>query len=488
MKSVGERIRAGQFGLLGAVCILGCEWGLEPPEVEPVGAFVRQPAESAKAVSRGVYWVDTAQESRTGPRLFSGVLSEDERSRARAPTLSAALGRRQVPLAVGSDAWTWLPAELLAADAEYTWLDASGLAETFVTRSDEIALGRVWPEAARAGLAAVYCAEQPTAATAAGLREVVAASTQVDGPVRLSEVPHLPDCLVATLTNPTSATLWSGHFAWAVFEPTWLAGAPATAVDATWANATPACANGEAFVVGCARVADDRIEIQGPTQASLWVVTGDAQGALWLEPGGRGVIPGLPPNRAVELQVTVYADVSASVSASYRLQTATAQPHVVITEVMANPIGTEPAQEWVEIYNDGTARVDLGGWSFGDSEREQLLPAVLLEPGAYLVLVNETFDESAAPEIVPDANVPLLRLSELAKGGISNAGEVLHLSDKLGMVSSRFPSMPAKAAGTSVARRAPWDSDDALTFGEHEPPGSSPGAKNRVQNSQLSLR
>ena len=42
-------------------------------------------------------------------------------------------------------------------------------------------------------------------------------------------------------------------------------------------------------------------------------------------------------------------------------------PHVVINEVLANPVGGEPAQEWVELYNDGRAPAVL------DPTREESL-------------------------------------------------------------------------------------------------------------------
>jgi len=58
--------------------------------------------------------------------------------------------------------------------------------------------------------------------------------------------------------------------------------------------------------------------------------------------------------------------------------------HLVLNEVMANPGWPEPAQEWVELYNDGAgdvvarglrARKMLGG--------RVALPDAMLAPGAF---------------------------------------------------------------------------------------------------------
>jgi hypothetical protein len=47
---------------------------------------------------------------------------------------------------------------------------------------------------------------------------------------------------------------------------------------------------------------------------------------------------------------------------------ASARAEVIISEIMYNPAGTETGREWVELYNTGTASVDLSGWQFGDSQ------------------------------------------------------------------------------------------------------------------------
>ncbi|MGD9635410.1 MAG: lamin tail domain-containing protein [Pirellulales bacterium] len=83
-----------------------------------------------------------------------------------------------------------------------------------------------------------------------------------------------------------------------------------------------------------------------------------------------------------------------------------ARSEIVISEIMYNPAGTDadPAasppfnREWVEIYNSGSAAVDLSGWQLGDSQDgdwAQALPAGLqLRPHQALVVTPDaaTFD------------------------------------------------------------------------------------------------
>ncbi|MFT5429979.1 MAG: phosphatidylserine/phosphatidylglycerophosphate/cardiolipin synthase-like enzyme [Myxococcota bacterium] len=64
-------------------------------------------------------------------------------------------------------------------------------------------------------------------------------------------------------------------------------------------------------------------------------------------------------------------------------------PNLVINEIMYNPkeSGNEDG-EWVEIYNPGSAPVDLNGWTLKDkgSNNHVIGSSVVVEPGGYIVL------------------------------------------------------------------------------------------------------
>jgi lamin tail-like protein len=76
-----------------------------------------------------------------------------------------------------------------------------------------------------------------------------------------------------------------------------------------------------------------------------------------------------------------------------------AAPRVLISEYMKNPETLPDADgEWLELYNAGTAPVDLGGCTL--ARDEQLLPlegGLPIEPGGYL-----TFANGEAPGFEPD--------------------------------------------------------------------------------------
>lgn len=70
---------------------------------------------------------------------------------------------------------------------------------------------------------------------------------------------------------------------------------------------------------------------------------------------------------------------------------------LVINEVMANPSGTEPTNEWFEIYNAGAVTVNLSGWKVfsrvgtgTNTESYTVAADFLVPPGAYAVIARDT--------------------------------------------------------------------------------------------------
>jgi hypothetical protein len=134
-------------------------------------------------------------------------------------------------------------------------------------------------------------------------------------------------------------------------------------------------------------------------------------------------------------------------------------PHLVLNEVLANPVGPEPAQEWVEIVNDGAAPAELAGYVLVDLGGETLLPAATLQPGRFALIVNETFVENDGYDVPPAPSTQILRVPKLGQGGLANGGEPLLLRAPDGAVASRFPLAPKPKAGMSVSRRDPGEPD-----------------------------
>lgn len=74
-----------------------------------------------------------------------------------------------------------------------------------------------------------------------------------------------------------------------------------------------------------------------------------------------------------------------------------AQPRIIITEIMYNPNSEEKSgrSEWVEIANVGTETIELKDWRLDDEDKQDWGRfTCTLAPGAVLVLVDDTVDES----------------------------------------------------------------------------------------------
>ncbi len=234
---------------------------------------------------------------------------------------------------------------------------------------------------------------------------------------------------------------------------------------------------------GCARVADDRIYLRAPAMPLLWSVTttqpaGQLDLVMTTQAGEQGRIGPLPPASAVTLLVDVLDLAGRLETRTHQLTTAAPMAHVVINEVLANPVGEEPEQEWIELTNDGLAAAELGGYVLTDIGGETVLPEATLLPGAFALVVNETFDESCDYDPTPAPGTLVLRVPKLGKGGLNNQGEPLKLHDGEGKLVSRFPATPKPKSGISVIRIAPGAPDGNDSSFMRCPELPTPGAAN----------
>jgi hypothetical protein len=196
---------------------------------------------------------------------------------------------------------------------------------------------------------------------------------------------------------------------------------------------------------------------------------------------GHAIVPGLPPNTNVLLSVSVATAAGHLWEAQFSALTLAARAHVVINEVLANPNGPEPEQEWIELYNDGLLETSLVGWALEDGGGSVELGDAVLGPSAFALIVRSDFDVLCDADIAPSRLALLLRVEQLGSNGISNAGEALTLRSSTGAVVSQFPAIPASKAGVSIARRQAWLPDDEASFDLHAGNGASPGWHNEVE-------
>ncbi|WP_437969932.1 lamin tail domain-containing protein [Sorangium sp. So ce260] len=207
---------------------------------------------------------------------------------------------------------------------------------------------------------------------------------------------------------------------------------------------------------GCAQVADDRIRVRSVDAPLLWAIAGEGlDEVLALRPGEPFVLAPFPPLTPVELAIATVDNAGRVERRTFSTMTLAPMPHVIINEVLANPVGPEPAQEWVELYNDGEVSAELTGYVLADVGGRTELPSISLEPGAYALVVNEAFvsDDELDPPAPPETL--LVRVPRLGSHGLSNSGEPLKLMDGGGAVLSRSPATPEPKAGMSLARVRP---------------------------------
>jgi hypothetical protein len=167
-------------------------------------------------------------------------------------------------------------------------------------------------------------------------------------------------------------------------------------------------------------------------------------------------LAGLEPDTFYTLQMQATGLDGATHTVDTLVRTHPPLAPVSITEVRADPLGPDPDQEYVELYNYGAEPQALTGMRLADDpsrEGDLISSAIRLAPGGRVLLVPERFEAAALNGDAPiPAGVPLVRLSgPLASGGLTNSGEPLFLRDAEGRRLSAVPAL-AGAAGRCPQR------------------------------------
>jgi Lamin Tail Domain len=236
---------------------------------------------------------------------------------------------------------------------------------------------------------------------------------------------------------------------------------------ATAAQADPFAPRIETFTVqvteGClaAHVVADEL-----VRAEIVVTAGDGQALLsvgqfatTLDSAAR--LPELPSGVIAQavLRVVDRAGNSA-VSTPVALDLPPRLPRLAITEVLANPAGSENTQEFVEIYNADSESVALGGLLVADKAGSDALPEALLPAGAYAIVVPEAYNPADGKDPAPRDGTVIVRVpGRLAGDGLANAGEPVRLISADGFVISQYSGLVDVSAtawsGKSVKRASP---------------------------------
>jgi hypothetical protein len=157
-------------------------------------------------------------------------------------------------------------------------------------------------------------------------------------------------------------------------------------------------------------------------------------------------------------------------------------PRLVITEVLANPAGSEATQEFVEIHNAGDTAVELAGWAIEDKTGKDVLPEAVLLPGQYGLIVGDTYAADDGKDPAPAETTVLVHVpGRIGGDGLSNSGEVVRLlapEGQAGPVVSQYGGwvdVSATAWSGKSTRRASLEACDGVDAWSKAPASPTPG-------------
>lgn len=221
-----------------------------------------------------------------------------------------------------------------------------------------------------------------------------------------------------------------------------------------------ACAMDEqALPIGCALISDERVELQLFQNPAVRVLAELNKQRVALLPASMTTplrFDGLAADRTYTL---IVESIDASLHAeqiSWPLRTAPALPTLAISEVNADPNGSEPAQEYVELWNFGNETQSLAGLHLSDDAKQLGSPLpeqVSIAPGAHALLVSDDFDPLDTRDQVPAPGSAIIRVGKsLTRGGLRNSGERLYLRTAKGHRVSAAAAQPAPRQGQCLTR------------------------------------
>ena len=153
------------------------------------------------------------------------------------------------------------------------------------------------------------------------------------------------------------------------------------------------------------------------------------------------------------------------------------RPKIVINEVyydVSPDKGTEPGDEWLELYNSEDYSVTLKDWTIGDNTTTRTIFANKSIPAHGFALISKDHSTWSLYWTVP-AGVEIIELGQNIGNGLSNSGDRLILKDKDGNIIDQMsygtdnsllnPPCPDVAEGHSLERSPVGkDTDVALDF------------------------
>ncbi len=137
-----------------------------------------------------------------------------------------------------------------------------------------------------------------------------------------------------------------------------------------------------------------------------------------------------------------------------------AHADVIITEVAWMGTANSQYSEWVELYNDGGASVNLAGWKLYESGSSTLVFTFTksIAAGGYLLLERTT---ASSPDAVTGIND---EAGAFGGGGFANTGENLVLKDRGGNTMDTLDFLSGWPAGDATTKETmQWDGSGWIT-------------------------
>lgn len=474
--------------------VAGCGELASPPEAsqgpsqpEPVLTF-EPPLMGGRVAPVVQLWISDLPEGvEPMPMVLEGIATERNMRDLAKGSMSTTLESRIVAASVMTGecgSRVIAPHSPLALGEKYSVVGpALGWSSTFevIDRDEELVMKRVWPPAQTGGSLFVWCLELPSSGRVETSPQPWRLAPGVDGTLEFgalagigrSCVRWIPATISATqLVPPTRLPMADGR--WARIDPLPLS------LGAAEHGPMPDCDHAHASTgPACAAVQDDRATL---ATEEPWLVALEVDDQLQLNvvaPDAPWMVRSLKPATLVEGVVHAASGSGAERRDEFFWTTLEPLERVVINEVLANPVGPEPQQEWVELYNDGSVDVLLAGWVLEDAGGGVELPGVALPVGRYGLVVGEGYDPNSWVDAAPSLEAIMLRVVSVGTAGLSNAGEPIRLRGRDGTTVSRIPAIASKRQGWSIVRLRPEAADDVMSSFGFDAKGGTPGAQNR---------
>lgn len=175
--------------------------------------------------------------------------------------------------------------------------------------------------------------------------------------------------------------------------------------------------------------------------------------------------------------------VTGPVSTETSVTASNADTRIVISEIMYDPTGSEPANEWVEIYNWGTDTIDVSGWILTDGNGVYVFPnGAKIGSRRYFVLgyslsaaggaVDLIYGDSASGTLSLSNTGDQVAIKNSAGAVVDSVAYLAFWSGEVGQSANSNRSLERKDAGLK--------SNDRTTWGRSAVAGGTPRAANSV--------